>query len=81
MKVIIIPNCNLLLCIGHTKPEVTNCVRCARQFLAPIEDTICDLPDGSSVAYSEPITLCPLCDDNQFGAFMNKDFMPELADY
>ena len=28
--------------------------------------------------YDEPQILCPLCDDNQFGSFMNYDLFREL---
>ena len=42
-------------------------------------ETLCKLPDGGSVFYSDPQVLCPLCDPNGFGEFMNKDLFPELS--
>lgn len=63
----------------HSKPVEKECVQCHHPFLAPVEDTICDLPDGTSVSYCDPVLKCPLCDEQQFGAYMNKDFLPELA--
>ena len=49
------------------------CVDCQHKFLSPMEGTTCK---RTLVSYSEPILKCPLC---QFGTFLNKDFMPELA--
>lgn len=31
------------------------------------------------VMYDEPQTLCPICDDHQYGSFMNEDLFPELV--
>ena len=36
---------------GHTTPVVEKCVTCQLPFLAPIADTICDLPGGGVVSY------------------------------
>lgn len=60
---------------GHTKPEIRQCTSCGKEFLAPIEDSICHLPDGGIVSYPDPILECPLCDQNQFGYYLNKEFM------
>ena len=64
---------------GYTKPEVQKCVSCSREFLAPVEDSMCVLPCGSIVSYPDPVLECPLCDESGFGEYMNKDFMPELV--
>ena len=58
-----------------TVPVIKYCTRCNKQFLAQVEDSICDLPDGSAVAYCDPTVLCPLYDDNQFGWYLNERFM------
>ena len=42
-------------------------------------ETICMLPDGGSVFYRDPQLLCPLCDPQCYGTFMNEDLFPELA--
>ena len=42
-------------------------------------NTICTLPGGDSVFYRDPQVLCPLCDQNDFGEFMNKDLFPEIS--
>ena len=61
--------------IGRTVPVIKYCTRCNKQFLAQVEDSICDLPDGSAIAYCDPTVLCPLYDDNQFGWYLNERFM------
>ena len=74
-------NCPVNFIIGQTKPIVKMCVDCQHEFLSPMEGTTCKMPDGTLVSYSEPILKCPLCYENQFGTFLNKDFMPELANW
>lgn len=61
--------------VGYTKPQVQRCVSCGAEFLAPIEDTSCELPDGGIVYYCDPVLKCPNCDENQFGYAWNKEFM------
>ena len=31
-------------------------------------------------SHPDPQIYCPICDDNMYGAEMNKDLFPELAD-
>ena len=57
---------------------IQSCRRCSRPYRTYVPDTICDLPDGGCVYYSDPQLFCPLCDDNRYGEFMNKDLFPEL---
>ena len=56
------------------------CLHCGRDFLAPIPNTDCHLPDGGIVCYRDPVLECPICDDNRFGSSWNMDFMPDLKD-
>jgi len=44
-----------------------------------VPDTICELPGGGSVFYRDPQLLCPMCDPEGYGAFMNTDLFPQLA--
>ena len=43
-----------------------------------IANTECRLPDGGSVFYRDPQIMCPLCDPEGYGEFMNTDLFPEL---
>ena len=56
----------------ETETVVTDCSMCGKHFRTYVPETICNLPDGGSVFYSEPQTMCPLCDT------MNHDLFPEL---
>ena len=55
-------------------------MECKRPFRTYVPETICTLPDGGSVFYRDPQPLCPLCDKEGFGSFMNQDLFPELID-
>ena len=68
-----------IILTGYTKPVIKNCVTCQKEFLAPLEETDCILPDDTIVYYRDPILECPLCDERQFGFQLNLDFMPELT--
>ena len=35
------------------------------------------MPGGGAVAYSDPVVLCPYCDEDQFGMSYNEDFFKE----
>ena len=47
---------------------------CQMLFLTPVEDIICDLPDGGVVSHHEE---CPICDPNRFSKAWNKDFLKD----
>ncbi len=70
----------LCLCIVYTKPVIQNCVDCSRCYRTYIPGTVCELPDGNGAfIYDEPQNTCPLCDERQYGDFMNYDLFPELT--
>ena len=67
------------LCTVHTDCVIKACADCSRSFRTYVPDTMCTLPDGGSVFYRDPQLLCPLCDPESYGTFMNKDLFPELV--
>ena len=50
-----------------------------REYQTYTPDTTCVLPEGGgNFSYVDPLLLCPLCDPNGWGGFMNQDLFPEL---
>ena len=63
----------------HTECVISSCAECNRKFRTYVPETVCVLPDGSSVFYRDAQMLCPLCDPNGFREFINQDLFPEIA--
>ena len=61
-----------------TQCVVTACIQCNQPYRTYVPGTICKLPDGGLVFYREPHVLCPLCDPEGYGTFMNGDLLPDL---
>lgn len=61
-----------------TDPVIRPCGDCGREYRTYIPDTTCVLPGGINFSYVDPQVLCPLCDPQGWGAFMNEDLFPEL---
>ena len=55
-----------IILTGYTKSVIKNCVNCRKEFLAPLEETNCILPDDKIVYYQDPILECPFRDERQF---------------
>lgn len=64
--------------IVDTEPVISTCADCGQPYRTYVPDSICNLPNGGSVTYTEPQLLCPICDPSGFGVFMNEDLFPEL---
>lgn len=62
----------------HTECIITPCTDCEQPFRTYVPNTICRLPDGGSVFYRDPQTLCPACDTTGFGTFWNLDLFPQF---
>ena len=65
----------------YTKAVKRECVTCHRVFLAQLEDTPCEIPDGTLIMVQEYVDMCPLCEDNQYGKTWNLYFMEDLKAY
>ena len=44
-------------------------------------DTCCLMPDSSTQFHVEPQDLCPECDPDAYGLFLNEDLFPHLVIY
>ena len=62
-----------------TECTIEKCIECGRDFRTYVPNSVCKLPDGNYVTYADLQLLCPLCDPNQYGSFMNADLFPELS--
>ncbi len=68
-----------LITIEYPGPEIQKCTQCDKDYRTYVPGGPCELPAGCGiVCYDEPQLLCPECDDNSYGAFMNKDLFPNL---
>lgn len=56
-----------------TECTIEKCMECGRDFRTYVPNSVCKLPDGNYATYADPQLLCPLCDPNQYGSFMNAD--------
>ena len=69
----------LIVSAVYTESVIKTCAGCVREFRTYVPETVCMLPDGGSVFYQDPQLLCPICDPEGYGAFMNRDLFPELT--
>ena len=68
----------LISALVETEAVVQACEECGKNYRTYVPRTVCIVPGGESVFYSDPQTKCPLCDENGFRHFMNVDLFPEL---
>ena len=59
----------LLVC---TEAVIQKCIQCGRPFRTYVPNSMCYLPDGAIVTYSEPQLTCPLCDEKSFGIYIHE---------
>ena len=64
--------------VEETECVIKICGVCQRPYRTYVANTECRLPDGGSVFYRDPQIMCPLCDPEGYGEFMNTDLFPEL---
>ncbi len=71
----------IIVTVTSHKPVIRVCVECHENFIAPVQNKSCEMPDGSLVRRSDYIDKCPICDDNFFGITWNLYYMEGLAMY
>ena len=58
---------------------IQNCSECQQPYRTFVPDSICKIPGGGCVTCQDPQLLCPECDPNNYGIFMNEDLFPHMV--